>query len=476
MTYDAAAPAPSIARIDLTRTAPDERAPHRDRAPPRPGGAPPERGPLLAAVHYDLGDGAGPPSPRNPPSRRGRRLLARPRSRTSRLPTARSRRAAPVELPTPSASFRRWSQALTDYASTAEPSNSLAGWRTHRRGGRHPAGGRLGAGREHGGHARGQRRCPSIATRPEPCSSRFRRHTARRSTTSSSPPWRLRSAAWTGREAHRIDVEGHGREEWIGPLDVSRTVGWFTTPLSRRARSRGRPGRRLGREARQGRASSSSRPRTELRRSPLRVTEPAVRSRACAPRHRPSCCSTISASSTRSSRVRNCSGSPTSRRVLARAGERAHAPPRSGGPRARRPIRGPLDLRRRARPAGSRRTSRRRLHTALRRVIEHCTRARRLRLHPVRFPAGSDRRRTPSTCSSRGTPTSRTSIPSRRCNACSFRWRPEAAESGSSNGSSAWMARWTPRRCAKRGRRRWRATRYCERPSSPTWGTSRSRS
>ncbi len=34
---------------------------------------------------------------------------------------------------------------------------------------------------------------------------------------------------WTGRESHRVDVEGHGREERVAPLDVSRTVGWFTT-------------------------------------------------------------------------------------------------------------------------------------------------------------------------------------------------------------------------------------------------------
>src|SRR5262249_48925522 len=26
-----------------------------------------------------------------------------------------------------------------------------------------------------------------------------------------------------------IDVEGHGREDVVGPIDLSRTVGWFTT-------------------------------------------------------------------------------------------------------------------------------------------------------------------------------------------------------------------------------------------------------
>jgi len=33
---------------------------------------------------------------------------------------------------------------------------------------------------------------------------------------------------WTGRESLLVDVEGHGRED-IGPIDVSRTIGWFTS-------------------------------------------------------------------------------------------------------------------------------------------------------------------------------------------------------------------------------------------------------
>ena len=34
---------------------------------------------------------------------------------------------------------------------------------------------------------------------------------------------------WTGGEAFRIDLEGHGREDLFGDVDLSRTVGWFTT-------------------------------------------------------------------------------------------------------------------------------------------------------------------------------------------------------------------------------------------------------
>jgi non-ribosomal peptide synthase protein (TIGR01720 family) len=39
--------------------------------------------------------------------------------------------------------------------------------------------------------------------------------------------WAL--ARWTGRERVAVEVEGHGREEILDGVDLSRTVGWFTT-------------------------------------------------------------------------------------------------------------------------------------------------------------------------------------------------------------------------------------------------------
>jgi amino acid adenylation domain-containing protein/non-ribosomal peptide synthase protein (TIGR01720 family) len=39
--------------------------------------------------------------------------------------------------------------------------------------------------------------------------------------------WSL--SRWTGRERVSIDLEGHGREEVLDGVDLSRTVGWFTT-------------------------------------------------------------------------------------------------------------------------------------------------------------------------------------------------------------------------------------------------------
>jgi amino acid adenylation domain-containing protein/non-ribosomal peptide synthase protein (TIGR01720 family) len=34
---------------------------------------------------------------------------------------------------------------------------------------------------------------------------------------------------WTGRDTHLIDLEGHGRERTAGDIDLTRSIGWFTT-------------------------------------------------------------------------------------------------------------------------------------------------------------------------------------------------------------------------------------------------------
>ena len=36
-------------------------------------------------------------------------------------------------------------------------------------------------------------------------------------------------ARWTGERTLLLDLEGHGREEVVDGVDLSRTVGWFTT-------------------------------------------------------------------------------------------------------------------------------------------------------------------------------------------------------------------------------------------------------
>ena len=105
---------------------------------------------------------------------------------------------------------------------------------------------------------------------------------------------------------------------------------------------------------------------------------------------------------------------------------------------------------------------------ALRRVIEHCTRARSLRLHPVRLPPGPARsgRPRPARRPASG-PRGRLS-PLADAALVPFDGGGKRPSSGSSNGSSASGA--AGRRGASRslGGDRRRATRCCARPSSPT--------
>ena len=51
---------------------------------------------------------------------------------------------------------------------------------------------------------------------------------------------------WTGERKFLIDLEGHGREDIVENVDVSRTVGWFTTvfPVLLEQESIGHPAKR----------------------------------------------------------------------------------------------------------------------------------------------------------------------------------------------------------------------------------------
>ncbi|MGS0897539.1 amino acid adenylation domain-containing protein, partial [Burkholderia stagnalis] len=52
---------------------------------------------------------------------------------------------------------------------------------------------------------------------------------------------------WTGTEAIRIDLEGHGREDLFDDVDLSRTVGWFTSLYPVKLEPQGEPGDALKR-------------------------------------------------------------------------------------------------------------------------------------------------------------------------------------------------------------------------------------
>ncbi|MGV9408106.1 condensation domain-containing protein, partial [Streptomyces sp. NPDC003667] len=54
----------------------------------------------------------------------------------------------------------------------------------------------------------------------------------------------LALARWTGHDRVRVDLEGHGREDLLDGVDLSRTVGWFTTvyPVALQVPDPGAPG------------------------------------------------------------------------------------------------------------------------------------------------------------------------------------------------------------------------------------------
>ena len=140
-------------------------------------------------------------------------------------------RGEPVRLPPKTTSFRRGRSAAGRYAERTELRGragvlargacgarpKLCRWteQVGRNRARTTRDGRGRAGR--GGDAGAARR-------------RFRAaYRTRRSTDVLLTALRGAFAQWTGRRSSLLDLEGHGREEVFEGVDLSRTVGWFTT-------------------------------------------------------------------------------------------------------------------------------------------------------------------------------------------------------------------------------------------------------
>ena len=390
-----ARPLPTIARIDLVGgRAAGSRDEHRDGRHDRPSGSSTfSGGPLRRGRPLRSRRGPRPAPARGPPSRRRRRLLEDPH-RGSRDCVSRARPGSPVTAAARSASFQRWSEALADYAAKAELGDSLRRWLEIDAVDGTLAGGRPGRRREHGGAGRGPRR--SSLGREETEALLQRVPAAYRTQINDVLLTALALAlrAWTGREAHRIDMEGHGREEWIGPLDVSRTVGWFTTLYPVVLDLAGRPGRGLGLEARQGRTSPGAGPRPQLRRPPVRDRRDRERSAG-----RLAATAAGGAAVQLSRPVRSGRGRFGAVRIRATSRRAPGTDRRTSAPTASRSwplVRdGRFEARwiygaERDRPEVSR-TPRRRLHRGAAAPDRALRRARRLGLHAVGLPAGPPR-------------------------------------------------------------------------------------
>jgi amino acid adenylation domain-containing protein/non-ribosomal peptide synthase protein (TIGR01720 family) len=228
LVYESTPAAPEITRIDLTAVQPQDRVAVIEQAA---GTAQAQldlhRGPLLAAVHFDLGDDPG-------------RLFlvvhhlavdgVSWRLLIEDLEAAYGAlRAGGAPQPLPrSASFRRWSQAVARHAETLDPGDSLSRWLEIVS----VPGDLPESGTEQGQNIEALARTLTVSLDQDETEALLQRVPAAYRTQINDvllTALALALREWTGRDAQRIDLEGHGREEWIGQVDLSRTVGWFTS-------------------------------------------------------------------------------------------------------------------------------------------------------------------------------------------------------------------------------------------------------
>ncbi|MGH2520122.1 MAG: condensation domain-containing protein, partial [Chloroflexota bacterium] len=137
-------------------------------------------------------------------------------------------RGEPTAWPAPSASFQRWGAELERYAQSAELRRELGYWLEQGQG---PSG-QLPLDSSAGPNSMGSTRRVTVELDAAETHSLLQQVPEAYRT---QLPEVLLTALvqaleeWTGSAAWKLDLEGHGREELDVPLDVSRTVGWFTS-------------------------------------------------------------------------------------------------------------------------------------------------------------------------------------------------------------------------------------------------------
>ncbi len=134
----------------------------------------------------------------------------------------------PVALGAKTTSFKEWAVRLHEYAATA---GGFADELEHWRGVADPAVPALPLD-GHGANTIGSAREVTVRLDPEETRALLRDvpgvyRTQVNDVLLAALGWVL--STWTGRDRVLVDLEGHGREELFDGVDLSRTVGWFTT-------------------------------------------------------------------------------------------------------------------------------------------------------------------------------------------------------------------------------------------------------
>ena len=135
---------------------------------------------------------------------------------------ARARGAAPV-LPAKTASLQQWAAALADFAASEKLQEQVGYWLEE------PETEPL--------HAPGENTVASSQSESAALSA----EETEQLLNAASTQWRASIeelvltavgqalARWTGCKTIRVEMEGHGREDAVARLDLSRTIGWFTS-------------------------------------------------------------------------------------------------------------------------------------------------------------------------------------------------------------------------------------------------------
>ena len=187
-----------------------------------------EQGPLLRVVYYEVGA-----------EETGRVLMVIHhlavdgvswRILLEELPAIyeQLQRGAAVELPAKSSSYQEWARQLVGYAGSAELQPELSYWTA---GGREQGPG-LPVDSAGGANTRQSTGVVSVELEREQTRVLVQEvpqvyHTQINDLLLTALGLTLRR--WSGSQAVLVDLEGHGREDLFAEVDVSRTVGWFTS-------------------------------------------------------------------------------------------------------------------------------------------------------------------------------------------------------------------------------------------------------
>jgi amino acid adenylation domain-containing protein/non-ribosomal peptide synthase protein (TIGR01720 family) len=220
-----------VTRIDLARVPEERQAEALERAADQlQGSLDLARGPLLRAGYFVRGEG-----------RSGRLLVAVHHLVTDgvswrilledlQAAYAQASRGEPVSLPAKTTSFRAWAARLAEHARAGGFDGELPYWAAEARAGVPPLPLDFPEGAEAGTAASSR----SVDVSLPPDETRALLQDVPRAYRTRIDDVLLTAlaralAGWTGEGRVLVEMEGHGREELFPDVDLSRTVGWFTT-------------------------------------------------------------------------------------------------------------------------------------------------------------------------------------------------------------------------------------------------------